>query len=182
MALENLAHVQERIQSILNRFESRPPRAGGLEQQANPPADSSNRKDFATQLDELIEKESMQEGVDPNLIRAVIRAESGGKTNSISSKGALGLMQLMPETARLLNVDPKNPRENIKGGIQYLKQMAQKFGDLDKTLAAYNAGPGAVEKYKGIPPYKETQEYVKKIRRYLNEEAEHKNSSFAIHR
>jgi Rod binding domain-containing protein len=104
-----------------------------------------------------------------SLIKSVITAESAGKHNAVSSAGAKGLMQLMDGTASDLGVnDPFNPVENITGGSKYLRQMLDLFsGDLDKALAAYNAGPGNVQKYNGIPPFKETQNYVAKIKRYL---------------
>ncbi len=104
-------------------------------------------------------------GVDENLVRAVIRMESGGKTDALSSKGAMGIMQLMPGTAKMLGVeDPFDPLQNLEGGIKYLSQLSDKYdGDLEKTLAAYNAGPGRVDSYGGIPPFAETQHYVKTI-------------------
>jgi soluble lytic murein transglycosylase-like protein len=104
-------------------------------------------------------------GVDEALVRAVIRMESGGRTAAVSPKGAMGLMQLMPGTARMLGVeDPFDPVQNLEGGIKYLSQLSDKYqGDLVKTLAAYNAGPGRVDSYGGVPPFAETQNYVEKI-------------------
>ncbi|MDR1965447.1 MAG: lytic transglycosylase domain-containing protein [Synergistaceae bacterium] len=111
-------------------------------------------------IQELCEKYQ----VDPDLARAVMRMESGGNPNAISSAGAIGLMQLMPGTARGLGVDPKNPRRNIEGGIKYLAQLSDKYdGDYVKTLAAYNAGSGRVDSYGGVPPFPETQRYVKNV-------------------
>lgn len=102
--------------------------------------------------------------VDPHLARAVMRCESGGNPNAISSAGAIGLMQLMPGTARGLGVDPKNPERNLEGGIKYLAQLADKYdGDYVKALAAYNAGSGRVDSYGGVPPFPETQRYVKNV-------------------
>jgi soluble lytic murein transglycosylase-like protein len=103
-------------------------------------------------------------GVDPDLARAVMRLESGGNPNAVSSAGAIGLMQLMPGTAKGLGVDPKDPKRNIEGGIKYLSQLSDKYnGDFEKTLAAYNAGSGRVDSYGGIPPFPETERYVKNV-------------------
>lgn len=104
--------------------------------------------------------------LDPALIRAVIHAESGFRPEARSSAGALGLMQLMPETARELGVtDPLSPVENIHGGVRYLASLMQKNGgNVTLATAAYNAGPGAVERYQGVPPYAETETYVRRVR------------------
>lgn len=103
--------------------------------------------------------------LDQNLVRSVIEVESCFDPYAVSRVGARGLMQLMPATAKELGVsEPFNARQNIRGGTSYLRKMMNKFdGDLELALAAYNAGPNAVKKYKGIPPYKETQSYVKRI-------------------
>lgn len=105
--------------------------------------------------------------VDPRLIAAVVRQESAGRVGAVSPVGARGLMQLMPATAKFLGVtDSFDPRQNVFAGTKYLRMLLDTFrGDLDLALAAYNAGPGAVQKYRGIPPYRETQNYVAKIRR-----------------
>jgi soluble lytic murein transglycosylase-like protein len=104
-------------------------------------------------------------GVDPRLLAAVAHHESGFNAAAVSRVGAVGIMQLMPDTARFLGVNAFDARENIFGGARYLRTLLDTFhGDLDLTLAAYNAGPGAVQRYGGVPPYRETQGYVKNVR------------------
>jgi soluble lytic murein transglycosylase-like protein len=123
------------------------------------------------QLQPLIQKHANAHGVNPSLVQAVIKAESAYNPNAVSSVGAQGLMQLMPATARELGVtQPFNPDDNIKGGAKYLGRLLEKYnGNESLAVAAYNAGPGAVDKYHGIPPYKETQNYVKKVLQYQQE-------------
>ncbi|HTM09375.1 MAG TPA: lytic transglycosylase domain-containing protein [Verrucomicrobiae bacterium] len=117
------------------------------------------------QYDDLISASSERYGVDPALVRAVVKAESNFNEVARSRKGAQGLMQLMPETARLYNIaDAFNPSENIEAGVQHLRLLIDRYrGDLQLALAAYNAGIQAVEKYGGIPPFAETKEYVKRV-------------------
>lgn len=113
----------------------------------------------------LIERHSEAQNLDPKLVRALIQTESGYNRRALSNKGAIGLMQLMPATARGLRVsDPWNADENVRGGTTYLRQMLDRFGgQMELAVAAYNAGPGAVERYGGIPPYRETREYVQRV-------------------
>lgn len=115
-------------------------------------------------LNDEIAAAAKEFNVDPALVAAVADAESNGNQNTVSGVGALGVMQLMPDTAASLGVDPHNRKDNIRGGAKYLRQMLDTFGgDVQKAVAAYNAGPGAVKDYGGVPPYKETQNYVAKI-------------------
>lgn len=114
----------------------------------------------------VIEEASREHGVDPRLVSAVAYRESGYDPTIVSKAGACGVMQLMPKTAEILGVDEIfDIRQNVFGGTRYLRMLLDTFsGDLDLTLAAYNAGPGAVERYKGVPPYRETIEYIRRVR------------------
>jgi hypothetical protein len=116
----------------------------------------------------IINKTAIRHQIDPALVKAIIMAESGFNSRAISKNGAIGLMQLMPETAQDLNVeDIFNSKQNIDGGIRYFKQLVKQFnGDLKLALAAYNAGSKAVRHYRGVPPFKETQDYIKKVFEY----------------
>ena len=126
------------------------------------PASSSFSSPFSTQILDA----AKQHRIDPALIAAVIRAESNGYPHAVSRKGARGLMQLMPATARRLGVKAAfDPRENIRAGTAYLAELAERFGETnaDLILAAYNAGEHAVEEYGGVPPYRETRDYVRRV-------------------
>lgn len=111
----------------------------------------------------IAEAAARRHGVPEALFLRLVQAESNWNPQAVSHKGAIGLAQLMPSTARYLGVNPHDPQQNLEGGARYLAQQYKKFNSWRLALAAYNAGPKAVEKYNGIPPYKETQNYVKKI-------------------
>jgi soluble lytic murein transglycosylase-like protein len=118
----------------------------------------------------LIKRTARKYQVDPHLVKAVVAAESNFDALAVSPKGAQGLMQLMPATAREMGVRaPFKPSENIKGGVRYLRSLLDRYANLGDAIAAYNAGPVAVDRYGGIPPYPETQAYVERVLRYYHE-------------
>ncbi|MFO8085796.1 MAG: lytic transglycosylase domain-containing protein [Desulfobacterales bacterium] len=134
---------------------------------------ATNRKaarNFFDNIDACIIEASTQHDVSFSLIKAIIKVESDFNPEAISQKGAMGLMQIMPFNFNQLSItDPFDPWENIMGGVRYLKNMLNKFnGNLQLSLAAYNAGPGAVDKYGCIPPYPETISYIDKVLKYYN--------------
>ncbi len=119
-------------------------------------------------MDRLFKRYGRSLNLDPNLLKAVAKVESNFNPRARSHKGAQGLMQLMPDTARDLGVsNPYDPEQAIYGGSLYLKKQLDRFGSLELALAAYNAGPNTVEKYRGVPPYKETRNYIRKVKRAL---------------
>jgi soluble lytic murein transglycosylase-like protein len=120
---------------------------------------------------ELADAAADRYGLDRKLVRSVIAAESAFHTEAVSPKGAIGLMQLMPGTAQTLGADPHDPAQNVDAGTRYLRDLLVKYdGKLWHALAAYNAGPGAVDKYHGVPPYRETYDYIRRIDRKLKQE------------
>lgn len=128
-------------------------------------AERAGRVSSGSTLDQLIQRHAARHRLDPALVASVIEVESNFEQQAVSRAGAQGLMQLMPETAKDMGVlDPFDPRQNIAGGTRYLGRMLQRFGKVDLALAAYNAGPTAVDRYRAIPPYPETQRYVRKVR------------------
>ena len=120
--------------------------------------------------DGLIRLTALEHDVPPALVKAVIAAESRFDSEAVSHKGAQGLMQLMPSTAAVLGVaDPLAAEQNVRGGVRYLREMLDRYGDMQRALAAYNAGPTAVDRYRGIPPYQETRDYVKRVLTYYRD-------------
>ena len=121
-----------------------------------------------SKYDHFISDAAKQTGVDSRLLKAMIKAESDFDPRAVSHKGAMGLMQIMPENFKMLDLEnPFDPWQNIRAGAQYFKKLYERFnGKLALTLAAYNAGPTAVDRYKRIPPYQETEEYVRRVLRY----------------
>lgn len=125
---------------------------------------------FNGPFDEIIERHASANRLEKALVKAVIKAESNYNPKAISNKGAQGMMQLIPETAREMRVaDPFDPEDNIRGGTRYLRKLLDLFnGNLDLALAAYNAGPGAVRQHGGIPPYTETRNYVQRVKGFID--------------
>lgn len=143
------------------------PDAAKIQDPGPPPTAEVDQDDtlLGTPYGEIIAAASEAEGVNPMLVRALIEVESKFRPTARSRKGAMGLMQLMPSTAREYNVrNPFEPKANIEAGIKHLKTLIDRFGSsIELGLAAYNAGPGAVEKFNGVPPYRETRNYVSRI-------------------
>ena len=192
MQIEGLNSIIHRIDELNMRFGintaanyqenvNKTAATGGVEQEKPQRLENGS---FATELDKamsmesrgavglnisgdtnsLIKEAAARYKVDPRLVAAVAQTESGGNQEAVSPAGAVGVMQLMPETAAGLGVNPYDKRQNIEGGAKYLRQMMDTFGGyVQKAVAAYNAGPQAVKEYNGIPPYRETQDYVNKV-------------------
>jgi soluble lytic murein transglycosylase-like protein len=138
---------------------------GGWARSALPAARVSSTSPPPPELSQLVKHTASRFQVDPQLVNAIIKVESEYDPKAVSRKGAMGLMQLIPETAQRFGVEnPFNPKENIEGGVSYLRHLLDHFGgDLSLSLAAYNAGQGAVQRFGGIPSFAETQDYVRKV-------------------
>ena len=134
-----------------------------------PPKPTELSTNIPSQLtpQELVTRAAVRAGLPPEIVHSVAKAESGYQPNAVSPKGAVGLMQLMPGTAAELNADPHDPAQNAEAGAKYLRDLLLKYENdphqVSKAVAAYNAGPGAVDKYNGIPPYRETVDYVNRV-------------------
>jgi len=133
--------------------------------------ESSGKPAANQSVEDIIERHALANRLEKALVKAVIKAESNYNPRALSSKGAQGMMQLIPETAREMKVvDPFDPEDNIRGGTRYLRKMLDLFNDnTDLALAAYNAGPGAVRQHGGIPPYTETRNYIQRVKRFLHD-------------
>lgn len=174
VTLENLQATLQRIADIRGRFESMAPAGVQPESQPGVSFDATLSKAMGEggtagavpeNLEALIGQESREQGVDANLLKAIIRHESGFNPKAVSPVGAQGLMQLMPGTAAGLGVKNSfDPAQNIEGGAKYMKSLLQRYHQSVPTaLAAYNAGPGAVDRFDGVPPYPETTRYVRNV-------------------
>lgn len=166
--MQGISRVLERINTIEQRFKSSPSTISDF----STILASVQKNEFVTEktlatddISKMIQLTAKKYGIDSKLALAVANVESNLSPDVVSSAGAVGVMQLMPETAQELGVrNSKDPRENIDGGVRYLKELITTFdGDMTKAVAAYNAGPQAVKKYNGIPPYSETRDYVAKV-------------------
>jgi len=137
----------------------------GVSSQPVQPGAVPERQLSPEEVDKAINAAAQRHGVDPNLVRAVVKVESNFNPRAVSRKGAMGLMQLMPYTAKSLNVgNAFDPNQNVDAGVRHLKKLLESYnGNLELSLAAYNAGSGAVTRNRGVPPYRETRDYVKKI-------------------
>ena len=145
------------------RYQKIPTERGFLVVRKRPQAEIAPEDSF----DRLILRSARNHRLEPALVKAVIAAESNFQPRALSPVGAQGLMQLMPRTARALGVgNPFHPGENVEGGSRYLRGMLDRFGDLKRALAAYNAGPEAVERFRGVPPFPETLDYVSRVLTY----------------
>jgi soluble lytic murein transglycosylase-like protein len=163
----------------IESFSPDPPTATPPAKDNSTPASTSEPKPAAAPahvtLEDLIRVSSARHGLDPDLIRSMIAAESAGNARAVSPKGASGLMQIMPGTARtLLAGGAQNvfdPETNVEAGTAYIRQLLDRYGhDLALALAAYNAGPGKVEAYRGLPPYRETDAYIRRVITLFNKE------------
>jgi len=171
LVLERVSSIRARLGELTEAPQPAPTRPfGEALARADTSAEPGEGHPRAAAVGDLVHAAALRHGIDPDLIHAVIRAESDYDPYCRSHAGAMGLMQLMPGTAQALGVtDAWDPAQNVDGGARYLRQQLDRFGDLRLALAAYNAGPGAVSRYGGVPPYDETRTYVERVIRFLSE-------------
>ncbi|MEN3186379.1 MAG: lytic transglycosylase domain-containing protein [Atribacterota bacterium] len=158
MDLSRVQRVLARIGEIEGRFALRKRTISAKTDAVS--LDTSSQESF----ENLVEEYARKYEIDPKLVKRLVKVESGFDAKAVSPKGAMGLMQLMPETCSDLGVEnPFDVRENLEGGLRYLKGLIEQFQDVKLAIAAYNAGPGRVKEYGGVPPFPETQQFVKKV-------------------
>ncbi len=158
--------------SLVTRFENEDYAPPQSPVPAAPASTPSAQAPTPARVAELVDNAARKYGLPPAFVRAVVAVESGYQANAVSPKGAIGLMQLMPATARELGADPKILEQNVDAGTRYLRDLLLKYDNhAYHALAAYNAGPGAVDKYHGVPPYRETQNYILNVLRNWRKQA-----------
>ncbi len=164
-AMRNARSAVQEINAMVARLESSDPASVKTENTApDTRALTSGKRITQAEVDAAIADAAARHHVDVNLVRSLIKVESNFNPRAVSRKGAIGLMQLMPGTARALKVNPFDVNQNVDGGVRHLKGLLNNFGgDVTLSLAAYNAGAGAVARHDGVPPYRETRDYVKRI-------------------
>lgn len=164
-AMRNARSAMQEINAMVARLEAADPNAKPVEDTSpDTRALTSGKRISQAEIDTAIQAAADRHKVDVNLVRSLIKVESNFNPRAVSRKGAIGLMQLMPGTARDLKVNPFDVNQNVDGGVRHLKGLLNNFGgDVTLSLAAYNAGASAVARHNGIPPYRETRDYVKKI-------------------
>jgi hypothetical protein len=167
VALSNACSAAQEVSAMVSTVpvSDQPPVSGKANSAPDTRALTSGRSISQAQLDAIIDDAAQRHNVDPNLVRSIIKVESNYNPRAVSRKGAIGLMQLMPATARQLRVsNPFDPAQNVDGGVRHFKGLLEDFnGDVQMSLAAYNAGEGAVRRNGGVPNYRETRNYVKRI-------------------